>query len=486
MFIEFGMPVPGRGSVRAFAAGHLGELTQIIRPALVDEALELTRRVQRRTRKLPARVTVYFVLALSLFGTDGYLGVWAALTAGLGGEDVAPSEAALRQARRRVGSAPLAILFDRLKGPAAKADCSGAWWRGLRTVAWDGTGLQIADTPETAGFFGRKISCHGPGSYPALKLSALVECGTRALIDVVFGPHDTPEPEQNAVLCRSLRPGMLVLADRASDGYPLMCKAVATGADLLWRIQNNRSLAVIHTLPDGSYLSMVADVRGRDRLRYWARHPRPVPPQVEGIAVRVIDATVTATGADGSTRTGTLRLVTTLLDPDAYPAEELITLYHERWEAETAFYGLKVTLRGSGRILRSRTVDGIRQELFGMLVVYQAARRIAADAAAETGIDPDRISLTVTLRTARLTVINATGTVPEHDARPTPRIRSAVLHPRALGPARRRTRIWPRRIKRPISPFAYNKSKWDKPMRKVTITSEITPPTTLLTGRPGP
>lgn len=159
----------------------------------------------------------------------------------------------------------------------------------------DGTGLQIADTPETAGFFGRKISCHGPGSYPALKLSALVECGTRALIDVVFGPHDTPEPEQNAVLCRSLRPGMLVLADRASDGYPLMCKAVATGADLLWRIQNNRSLAVIHTLPDGSYLSMVADVRGRDRLRYWARHPRPVPPQVEGVAVRVIDATVTAT-----------------------------------------------------------------------------------------------------------------------------------------------------------------------------------------------
>ncbi|WP_371796841.1 hypothetical protein [Streptomyces sp. NBC_01718] len=130
-----------------------------------------------------------------------------------------------------------------------------------------------------------------------------MECGTRALFDVVFSPHDTPEPEPNAVLCRSLRPGMLVLADRASHGYPLMCKAVATGADLLWRIQNNRSLAVIHTLPDGSCLSMVADVCGRDRPRYWARHPRAVPPQVEGVAIRVIDATITATSADGSTGT---------------------------------------------------------------------------------------------------------------------------------------------------------------------------------------
>lgn len=79
----------------------------------------------------------------------------------------------------------------------------------------------------------------------------MVECGTRALIDVVFGPHDMPEPEQNAVLCRSLRPDMLLLADRASDGYPLLCKAVATGADVLWRIQNNRTLAVQPRTTDG-------------------------------------------------------------------------------------------------------------------------------------------------------------------------------------------------------------------------------------------
>lgn len=464
-------------------AGHLGELTQVITPALVDDVLGVTRRVQCRVRKLPSRVVVYFVLALSLFGSDGYRGVWAALTASLvGGQRMSPSEAALRHARRRVGSAPLALLFDRLKGPVAGSTCRGSWWHGLLVVAWDGTGLAVADAAETAGFFGRKVSCHGPGSYPALKLSALVECGTRALIDVVFGPHDMPEPEQNAVLCRSLRPGMLLLADRASDGYPLLCKAVATGADVLWRIQNNRTLAVLRTLADGSYLSIVADVRGRDRLRYWARHPHAVQPQVDGITVRVIDATVTAVNVDGRAKSGTVRLITTLLDPQTHPAQELVALYHQRWEAETAFHGLKVTLRGSGRVLRSRTVDGVRQELFGLLVVYQAARRVAADAAASAAIDPDRISLTVVLRTTRHTVINARTSRRDRSGSTCPQIRDAVLDPRALGPAERRTRIWPRRIKRPISPFAYNKSKWDQPMRQVSITSTIAPPTGRLTG----
>ncbi|WP_157984947.1 transposase [Lentzea terrae] len=210
--------------------------------------------------------------------------------------------------------------------------------------------------------------------------------------------------------------------------------------------------------------------------------PHAVRPQVDGITVRVIDATVTAINADGRAKSGTVRLITTLLDPETYPAQELVALCHQRWEAETAFHGLKVTLRGSGRVLRSRTVDGVRQELFGLLVVYQAARRVAADAADSAGLDPDRISLTVVLRTTRHTVINAHTPVPGRSDESCPRIRAAALDPRALGPAERRTRIWPRRIKRPISPFAYNKSKWDQPMRQVTITSTIAPPTGRLTG----
>ncbi|MFE3730236.1 transposase domain-containing protein, partial [Nocardia sp. NPDC059154] len=132
-------PVCARGGGIAFAAGHLGELTQIITPSLVDAALAATGRVQSRVRKLPSRVVVYFVLAMALFGECGYRGVWATLVAAPGVPDVDPSAAALRHARRRVGSAPLAALFDQLKGTVASRGTAGSWWRGLRTVAWDGT-----------------------------------------------------------------------------------------------------------------------------------------------------------------------------------------------------------------------------------------------------------------------------------------------------------------------------------------------------------
>ena len=467
----------------AFAPGHLGELTQVIPFSLVDEVLATTQRTQRRIRKLPSRVMVYFVLALALFGECGYRGVWAALVAGPDIPDADPSGPALGQARRRIGSAPLIALFDRLKGPLAAADALGSHWQGLRTVAWDGTCLQVADSPANAAFFGRGSGTNGTGGFPLVRLSALVECGTRALVEAVAGPLIQSEQAQARLLCRALRPGMLLLADRSSAGFPLMRAAAATGAHLLWRIGVDRVPPVVHELPDGSYLSMVAGVNERNRLLRWARRRHAVPPQVAGVAVRVIEAHVTACAGDGRVKAGIWRLVTTLLDAERYPAADLAALYHQRWEAETTYFGLKVTLRGANRVLRSQSVDGVRQELYGLLVVYQATRHIAVDTAAQAGIDPDRISLTVILRTARHTVINATGIAPAPGALLTSKIREAVLHPRELGPKRRRARILPHRVKRPISNYAYNLTRKDAAMSHVTIAIVIGPPADLTPSR---
>ncbi len=149
----------------------------------------------------------------------------------------------------------------------------------------------------------------------------------------------------------------------------------------------------------------------------------------------------------------------TVLDHQRYPAAELAELYHRSGQAETAYFGLKVTLRGSDRVLRSHHTDDVRQELFGLLVVHQAARQIAVEAALQTGIDPSRISLAVTIRTARNTVITATGTTRRQGCQPTPVIQRAILHPRELASPHRRTRIQPRRVKRPISTFAYNTTR---------------------------
>ena len=125
-------------------------------------------------------------------------------------------------------------------------------------------------------------------------------------------------------------------------------------------------------------------------------------------------------------------------------------------------------------MLRSHHNDDARQELLGLLIVYQVARRIAVEAADEAGIDPSRISLAVTIRTARNTVVTATGTVPCHGSRRTPAIHRAILHPRELAPAHRPIRIQPRRVKRPISTFAYSPTKKNTPITNPTIAITIT------------
>ncbi|MCW8382400.1 IS4 family transposase [Streptomyces justiciae] len=458
----------------AFAAGHLGEFTQVITPSLVDEVLAKTGRVQVRVRKLPARVVVYFVLAMALFGECGYRGVWAALVAAPGMPDVDPSAAALRQARRRLGSEPLSVLFDQVKGAVAAEDAVGSWWKGLRTVAWDSTGILVADSEANRSYCGRASGRNGVCGFPMIRLSALVECGTRALIDAVLGPWPQAEEAQCTVLCRALRPGMLVLADRGSKGFALVRSAAVTGAQLLWRMSADLQPPVLHALPDGTYLSMSTGTNERDRLRRWSRHKRTAPPQIAGVAIRVIEAAVAVRAADGTMTTTSLRLFTTLLDHHRYPAAELAELYHRRWQAETAYSGLKVTLRGPDRVLRSQHTDDALQELLGLLVVYQVARQIAVDAATHAGVDPSRIALAVTIRTARHTVITATGTTTRHGCQPTPGIRQAILHPRELAPRHRPTRILPRRVKRPISTFAYNATRKNTPLTNATIAISIT------------
>jgi hypothetical protein len=198
-----------------FAPGHLGELTQHLPFEMVDEALTATGATQSRLRDLPSRVVVYLLLAACLFGEVGYPGVWRKLTAGLGGIPTAtPTAGALAQARRRVGVAPLRWLFDLLRGPAATPRQRGTRWRGLLVCAIDGTTLTVPDSPAVLSRFTKQAGNHGGTGYPQIRLVALLACGTRTVIDAVFGPTTTGETTYTPRLLRSLRAGMILLADR--------------------------------------------------------------------------------------------------------------------------------------------------------------------------------------------------------------------------------------------------------------------------------
>jgi hypothetical protein len=167
-----------------FAPGHLGELTRLIPFEMVDAILTATRRVQQRVRRLPARVVVYLVLAGCLFAELGYPQVWQQLTAGLAGLPLAePTSSALRQARQRLGPAPLRALFDLLRGPPATTATQAVRWRGLLLTVIDGTVLSVADAAAVRTRYGKQRGNHGGAGYPTLRLSALLTCGTRSVID---------------------------------------------------------------------------------------------------------------------------------------------------------------------------------------------------------------------------------------------------------------------------------------------------------------
>jgi hypothetical protein len=284
--------------------------------------LETTGRRERRVRLLPARVVVYFVLAMALFSADGYHGVWSGLVKGLGGVTARmPSTPALSQARARLGAAPLAELFARLSGPVATTATPGAFWRNLRLMAWDGLHLEAADSPANAAAFGYLHARRGRSGFPLVRLAALVECGSRAIHAVAFGAYATAEKTLAQRLLGSLCPGMLLLADRNFDGYELWSQARDTGAQLLWRAKGVRILPQLVPLSDGSYLSVLPDRNGRG---YRAAN---------GHRVRVIEFDLTVATSDGARRTEYYRLLTTLMDPRRHPADQLAALYHQRWGA---------------------------------------------------------------------------------------------------------------------------------------------------------
>ncbi|MEU4113792.1 IS4 family transposase [Kitasatospora sp. NPDC028055] len=426
----------------AFAPGHIGELTRIVPFEMVDEVLAGTKTVQQRVRLVPARVTVYLLLAGALFAGLGYRQVFDRMCAGLA--DLAPARpggSALRQARQRLGAAPMKALFDLVRGPVATT-ASAARWRGLLVVAVDGTLLPVPDSPANLVVFTKQRCNNGSGGYPQLRLLALVACGTRAVIGAVFGPATTGELEYAGRLTGDLRAGMLLLGDRHFAAADLMNRLAATGADLLVRCKSARRLPPVAHCRDGSFLARLG-----------------------ALTVRVIDAEISIVTARG-TRTGHYRLLTALTDPSVHPAAELVRLYHERWEIETAYAELKSTVLG-GRVLRARTPAGVEQEVWALLVAYQALRTAMTDATDSVpGTDPDRAGFTVALSAARDQLVQAAGVIADTVIDLVGVIGRNVL---AQLLPRRRVRTKDRIVKRAISKYNARGPAIDRATYKATI-----------------
>ncbi len=309
-----------------------------------------------------------------------------------------PTKGAISQARARLGAAPLKRCFDTACVPMATETTPGAFYRSWRLMAIDGTNLDVPDTAENDEEFGRPTPSRGEGSaFPQVRLVGLGECGTHAITAVAIGGYETGENTLATELVGKLSPGMLLLADRGFGGsYTLFSAMASSGADLLWRVKSTAVLPVLERFSDGSYRSelVIKDEKRRKQ---------------QVIAIRVIAYEIDDEGRPQAEET-TYRLITTILEPDSAPASELSGLNPERWEFETLLDELKTHERGPRVVLRSKSPDGVRQEIYGYLCTHYAIRALMCEVESPDGIDPDRVSFTRSLRAAPRTVRAGIGT----------------------------------------------------------------------------
>ena len=369
----------------------LGVVAKTFPAIAIESALKKTGKESIRKRDLPAHVVVYYVIALAFYMQSSYREVLRCLLEGikwiLGPEAIikVTGKSGISQARTRLGWEPVKQLHDEIVKPIAIESTKGAWYKHWRLVSVDGSTLDTADEKCNEEAFGRPPSNRGSSAFPKLRFVSLVENGTHVLFGTRMGSYETGEITLAKEVLTSISKGMLCLADRNFYGFELWKQASDTGADLLWRIKGNIDLPCENRLPDGSYLSRVYASQ-RDR-----RHKE------NGVIVRVIEYRLE--GVEGAEPI--YRLLTTILDHEIAPAEELAALYHERWEIETALDELKTHLRGSNIVLRSKTPDLVRQEFYGLMMAHFAIRGLMHEAALKVDEDADGLSFLHAVRVVR-------------------------------------------------------------------------------------
>lgn len=400
----------GSGSVapmRSSMIDHIGigVLTRLVSRELVDEVVAGLGRKEQRSKKLPARVMVYFVMALALFYGEAYEEVMRKLVDGLRfmgtwrREWSVPTPGALCQARQRLGAEVMRELYERVAVPCAMKSTKGAWIGGRRLMSLDGFGMDVPDSPENAEYFGyagKKERC----SLPFVRLAGLAECGTHAIVAAEIGRKGEGEETLASRILTAgvIEPGMLVMIDAGLYSYQHLRMIIDAGADALFRVGANVGLPLLRWLPDGSYLSYVADSAEKARASVRLRADQVQITELPGFYVRVVEYEVPDRGDDAGEL---ITLVTNITDPDDLNAADLAISYHERWEVELAIGEIKTHQRGSTVVLRSRKPELVEQEIWGLLITHYAIRHLMREAADQADLDPDRISFIRSLRVVR-------------------------------------------------------------------------------------
>jgi hypothetical protein len=393
----------------------LGVLASSVPRDVIDDAVAAAGRGAKRSDgKLPPHVMVYFGMAMALFAEDDYEEVAARLAGTLGSWGCwdarwgPPTSGGITRARERLGFEPVRDIFARVAVPVADPLTRGAFLGHWRLMAIDGFEWDAPDTPGNAAAFGYPGSGKERAAFPKVRVVTVSECGSHAVADAEIGGiagKGAGEQSLARKLYARLEEDWLLIADRNFYNWQDWRAAAASGAALLWRVKADLTLPVLQLLPDGSYLSVLVSPKvggkARQALIEAARAGADLD-EDKATLVRVIEYEVPDRDGDG--RGELIALITTITEFTAAPGPLLAQAYHERWEHETGNGQLKTHLRGPGRVLRSKSPDMVRQEIYGYLLTHHAISALICQAATEADIDPDRVKFTRTVRIVRRAV----------------------------------------------------------------------------------
>ncbi len=330
---------------------------------------------------------VLFVIAMALWSRRNQRQVWTSLVGQLSDLHPAQPDSAISDSgrsgwRQVLGSQCLQALFqERCQLLATPERMPNAFFGRYRLMAIDGTLFHTPDTKANAAAFGRSSNQDGPGAYPQVKWVLLAECGSHAVVGLELDRYDVSEMHGAYRLLCQIGPAMLVLVDAGLISGAFIEQVRARRAHVLGALEAGawECPKTVRRLRDGSVLAWVEPAHGG---RYRQQH---------GMWVRIISDRVTDArlGEPGKV----YRLVTTLINPRVAPARTLLALYHERWELELVIDEIKTHERAQRKVLRSKTPEGVRQELYGIYLAHYAVRVLLAEAAVEAEVDPDRLSI---------------------------------------------------------------------------------------------
>jgi len=455
---RIGMVQRSRGSISVsrVAPDHVSAtitveaLASVIDPREITDVLQATDAQSKRLRKLPATLVVWLVIGMALFRDLSIMNVLHRLVRGLGMDlpwkdapEMAPTSKAVTKARDRLGYKALRLLFQRLAVLFRREHADQNLWRGHPVYGVDGTNFTVPDTEDNVSHFGRPGGGRGTAGYPQVRATFLVALWSHIVCAAAFGPLWSGELTNAGFLLAQVEANALLLLDRLYFAYAFLLGVTRSKAHFLVRAKVGK-----RTMPLYRKRSLGKDDwLGELRMPKYLRKRQDMASLPRSLVVRIVRY-----------RRKGFRpqwLVTTLLDPDAYPVEELVLLYHGRWEIELCYREVKTRFAREQVVFRCQRHERVLQEAYGLLIAYNCVRVLMARAAREADVEPRQLSFTdclVRVRDAVVIMAVAPGML-------LPALYHDLLADlaRCVLPPRRANRVYPRAVKVKMSKYPIKK-----------------------------